>query len=114
MPSTGADTPYALAPVPVSFEVTPPKTWGQITGTVSGLSADGTASPLAGATVEIDGTTADYSLVTDASGHYALWTDTKNDPLSLIVAKDGFRPTTATVKLSKGATVTSDFTLKPQ
>lgn len=42
-----------------------------------------------------------------------MWMDVRNNPLSLIVAKDGWAPKGATVKLAKGATVSEDFTLKP-
>lgn len=112
--TANSDTPYTVPAVPVTMHVAPPKTWGKITGTVLGVTADGGTVPLAGATVEIGSWTADYSLKTAADGTYSLWLDTRNNPLSLIAAKDGYRPTTATVKLTKGATVTSDFTLKKQ
>lgn len=109
----GSDTPYTLPRIPVSLQVSPPKTWGKITGTVLGATATGTA-PLAGATVQIDSWASDYTLKTAADGTYALWLDTRNNPLTVIVAKDGYKPTVATVKLTKGATVTSNFTLKKQ
>lgn len=108
----GSDTPYPLTAVPVTLHVNPPKTWGKITGTVLGATASGGSAPLAGATVQIDSWTAAYSLTTSADGTYALWLDTRNNPLTVIVAKDGYQPTVATVKLTKGGTVTSNFTLK--
>lgn len=108
----GSDTPYSLTAVPVTLHVDPPKTWGKITGTVLGATASGGTAPLAGATVQIDSWTSAYSLTTSADGTYALWLDTRNNPLTVIVAKDGYQPTVATVKITKGATVTSNFTLK--
>ncbi|MDX3098025.1 carboxypeptidase regulatory-like domain-containing protein [Streptomyces sp. ME19-03-3] len=108
------DTPYGMRKVPVSLHVDPPKTWGKITGTVRGVQSDGTTKPLAGATVEITGWAADYSLRTAADGTYSLWLDARNNPLDVIVAKDGYRPVGITLKVKKGATVTSDFTLKRQ
>ncbi|MFF6957127.1 carboxypeptidase regulatory-like domain-containing protein [Streptomyces sp. NPDC008317] len=101
-----SDTPYSIAPIPVSLTVKPPATWGKITGTVSGG-----GSPLAGATVQINTWATHYTLKTAPDGTYALWLDVRNNPLQLIVAKDGWQPTVATVKITKGATVTSNFTL---
>ncbi len=106
-----ANTPYPVASVPVSMTVAPPNTWGKITGTVLGTSAAGTA-PLKGATVQIDSWASSYTLITDKDGHYALWLDARNNPLTVIVAKDGYAPRTTTVKVVKKGTVTTDFTLK--
>ncbi|MFD3453931.1 carboxypeptidase regulatory-like domain-containing protein [Streptomyces sp. NPDC058691] len=108
------DSPYGMRKVAVSLHVDPPKTWGKITGTIRGVQSDGTTKPLAGATVEIDSWAASYSLRTAADGTYSLWLDSRNNPLSVIVAKDGYRPVATTVKIKKGATVTGDFTLKKQ
>jgi hypothetical protein len=108
----GSDTPYTLASVPVTLHVAPPKTWGKITGTVLGATASGGTAPLAGATVQIDSWTAAYSLTTASDGSYALWLDTRNNPLTVIVAKDGYQPTVATVKIQKGVAVVSNFPLK--
>jgi hypothetical protein len=107
--SLGADTPYAVPAVPVSMTVNPPKTWGKIAGTVKSA-ADGKAIP--GATVQVDTWASSYTLKTQADGTYQLWLDTRNNPLQLIVAKDGFQPQIATVKITKGATSTTDFALK--
>jgi hypothetical protein len=86
--------------------VNPPKTWGKIAGTVNGPSG-----ALAGATVQINTWATHYTLKTDAQGHYALWLDVRNNPLQLIVAKDGFQPQTTTVRITKGTTTTVNFTL---
>lgn len=102
------DTPYSVAAVPVTMTVTPPKSWGKIAGTVTSA-ADG--SPIAGATVEIDSWATSYTLTTGADGSYALWLDKRNNPLTMIVAKDGFKPQTATVKITAGATVTKNWAL---
>jgi N-acetylneuraminic acid mutarotase len=107
--SLGTDTPYAVPAVPVSMTVNPPKTWGKIAGTIKSA-ADGKA--IAGATVQIDTWASSYTLKTKADGTYQLWLDTRNNPLQLIVAKDGFQPQIAKVKITKGATTTTDFSLK--
>jgi hypothetical protein len=103
------DTPYSVAPVAVSMTVNPPKTWGKITGTVTSA-ADGSA--LAGATVQINSWATSYTLKTDKNGQYALWLDTRNNPLQVIVAKDGYQPQVGTVKITKGATTTASYALK--
>ncbi|MFD1271148.1 kelch repeat-containing protein [Streptomyces kaempferi] len=110
--TVGTDTPYSVPRVPVSLHVNPPKTWGKITGTVLGATSSGGTAPLAGATVQIDSWASTYTLTTAADGTYALWLDARNNPLTVIVAKDGYQPTVTTVKIQKGATVTSNFTLK--
>ena len=66
---------------------------------------------VAGATVQIDTWATHYTLHTDANGDYALWLDVRNNPLTVIAAKDGYQPQAVTVKLSKGKTVTATFTL---
>jgi hypothetical protein len=93
--------------------VTPPSTWGKITGTVMGRQCDGSRIPLAGATVQINSWAASYTLVTDASGTYALWLDVRNDPLTLIVAKDGWQPQVTQASISRLTTTTVNFKLKP-
>ncbi|MFJ1547572.1 carboxypeptidase regulatory-like domain-containing protein [Streptomyces sp. NPDC088246] len=106
------NTPYAVASVPVTMTVAPPNTWGKITGTVLGKASNGSTAPLKGATVQVDSWASSYTLITDKDGHYALWLDARNNPLTVIVAKDGYAPTATTVKVVKKATVTTDFTLK--
>jgi N-acetylneuraminic acid mutarotase len=103
------DTPYAVTPVDVSMTVNPPKSWGKIAGTVT--SASGTALP--GVTVQINTWAATYTLKTDKNGHYALWLDVRNNPLSVIAAKDGYQPVVKTVRIVKGTTTAADFLLKP-
>jgi Carboxypeptidase regulatory-like domain len=106
----GSDTPYQLAPIDVTMRVSPPKTWGKITGTVTSST---TGLPIAGATVQIDTWATSYTLKTDKFGNYALWLDVRNNPLQLIIAKDGFQPQTTKVKIRKGETTTASFALKP-
>jgi hypothetical protein len=86
--------------------VAPPKTWGKITGVVTGP-----AGPLPGAVVQITTSGAHYTLVTDASGRYQLWADAR-DPLQVICADDGYQSQMATAKIRKGATTTLNFALQ--
>ncbi|MET8124335.1 carboxypeptidase regulatory-like domain-containing protein [Streptomyces sp. NPDC005065] len=100
------NTPYAVPNIPVSMTVNPPKTWGKITGTVTGPSA-----PMPGATVQITTSAAHYTLRTDASGRYQLWLDAGN-PLQVICANNGYQSQMTTVKIRKGATTTLNFALQ--
>ena len=108
-----ADTPYPVAPVLVTFTVNPPRTWAKISGVVSGKACNGTVAPIGGATVQIDTWAASYTLVTDRAGAYALWLDKRNNPLTMIVAKDGWQPQTKQVKVKPGSPLTVNFTLLP-
>jgi N-acetylneuraminic acid mutarotase len=108
-----APVPQPVAAIPVSFTVNPPATWGKITGTVTGLGCTSGSTPIPGATVQINTWTASYTLKTDANGQYQLWLDYRNNPLTLIVAKDGWQPQTGTVNVIKKQTVTSNWALKP-
>jgi hypothetical protein len=111
--TVSTDTPYQVPPVQVTFTVNPPKTWGKLSGIVSGKPCTGAAAPIAGATVEIDTWAASYTLITDKDGKYALWLDNRNNPLTLIAAKDGWAPQTTTAKVKPGTPLTVNFTLKP-
>jgi hypothetical protein len=50
-------------------------------------------------------------LKTDANGGYALWLDKRNNPLDVIVAKDGWQPRYKQVKIVAGDTTTVDWKL---
>ena len=109
-----ADTPQRLETVPVTMSVAPPKTWAKLMGTVTGQACDGTLAGLPGATVDVTAVSggASWTLITDEAGGYARWMSaTKSGDHELIVAKDGYRPTTSLVKLKKGTVTTSDHTL---
>ncbi|MEV0806301.1 carboxypeptidase regulatory-like domain-containing protein [Micromonospora sp. NPDC050200] len=112
--SIGAKTPYGAIPsVPVTLVVDAPKTWGKISGTVTGAGCTGTSAPLAGATVQITSKTASCTLKTDRNGQYAFWLDAKESPLTVIAAKDGWVPQTQSVKITAGKATTIGFSLKP-
>ncbi|MDT0467208.1 carboxypeptidase regulatory-like domain-containing protein [Streptomyces gibsoniae] len=102
----GTDTPYSTPVLPVSMTVAPPKTWGKITGVVTG-----SAGPLPGAVVQITTSGAHYTITTDASGHYQVWADARN-PLQVICADDGYQSQMTTVRISKGGTTTLNFALQ--
>ncbi|MFI1092645.1 hypothetical protein [Streptomyces sp. NPDC020917] len=107
------DTPYTITPLPVAMVVKPPSTWGKITGTVTGTVCGGTPAGIKGATVQLDSWAQSFTLKTDTAGRYALWVDARNNPIDMIVAKDGWTPQGTKAKVVKGQTTTKDFTLKP-
>jgi hypothetical protein len=79
---------------------------------VTGVGCSGTV-PLAGATVQVDTWTAHYTLITDAQGNYNLWLDRRNNPLTVIAAKDGWAPQVRTVKITAGQVTTVNWSLAP-
>jgi len=109
----GENTPYTVPPVPVTFEVQPPTTWGKLMGTVTGTSCAGVPAPLAGAVVQVDSWASSLTFSTDAEGKYAYWLDRRNNPLTLIVAKDGWKPQTRVTRINASTPTVEDFTLSP-
>lgn len=115
--TVSTNSPYGMAgPVKVTLQVTPPKKWGKVAGTV----LDSSGAPIAGATVAVctmyDTRTGacgptTYTLKTDGSGHYQLWLSSGFNPLQIIAAKDGYTPLMKIAHIRKGATTTVDFTL---
>jgi subtilisin family serine protease len=110
--NVGTDTPYDVEPVGVTMNVTPPATWGKLTGIVTGTDCDGASGPLEEATVQLDWWSGDTTLFTDEEGRYAYWLDSRGNPYSMIVAKDGFKPKAGTAKIVRGQTLTKNFTLQ--
>ncbi|MEH1168242.1 S8 family serine peptidase [Micromonospora sp. CPCC 205539] len=107
------NTPYTVAPVAVTMTATPPSTWGKLLGTVNGTNCQGATSPIAGALVQVDSWAMSWTFTTDAQGKYAQWVDRRNNPLTLIVAKDGWKPQTRQTKVVATTPTVEDFTLAP-
>ncbi|RAO39010.1 C5a peptidase [Micromonospora saelicesensis] len=107
------NTPYSVAPVAVTMTANPPKTWGKLMGTVTGTSCQGATSPLTGAVVQVDSWAASYTFATDAEGKYAYWVDRRNNPLTMIVAKDGWKPQTRQTRIDTATPTVENFGLAP-
>ncbi|MGH3385410.1 MAG: S8 family serine peptidase [Nocardioidaceae bacterium] len=106
------DTPYSNDPVAVTMDATPPRTWGKLMGTVSGLNGE-TVAPLNKATVQIDGAGGgSWTLVTPADGTYARWINRGQNPISMIAAKDGYAPQFRKTKIVAGESNVQDFLLR--
>ncbi|MEU6208241.1 peptidase S8, partial [Micromonospora musae] len=107
------NTPYTVAPVTVSMNAKAPKTWGKLMGTVTGNSCQGGGAPLNGVTVQVDSWASSLTLSTNAEGKYAYWLDKRNNPLTMIVAKDGWKPQTRATKINPTTPTVEDFALSP-
>jgi hypothetical protein len=107
------NTPYTVPPVAVTMVAQPPKSWGKLMGTVSGRSCQGAVAPLPGAVVQVDSWAMSWTFATDADGKYAYWMDRRNNPLSIIVAKDGWKPQTRQTRINNATPTVEDFTLSP-
>lgn len=106
------DTPGTVESVKVTMVVSPPKTWGKLTGVVTGVSCAGAGAPLPGATVQADSGDSSWTFETATDGTYASWFNSIYSPLQLIAAKDGYQPQTRKVQIKGGKTAAADFALK--
>jgi hypothetical protein len=109
----GSDSPYAAPVIAVRLKVLPPRSWGEITGTVTGKSCTGATEPLIGASVQVDGQHGTWPLTTDTHGHYSLWLDAANDPVTLIVTRPYWKSQADPATIKPGATTTRNITLTP-
>ncbi|MGN9768177.1 S8 family serine peptidase [Micromonospora sp. SD12] len=107
------NTPYTVEPVAVTLNVLQPTTWGKLMGTVTGTSCQGASSPIPGATVQVDSWAMSWTFSTDAEGRYAYWMDRRNNPLTMIVAKDGWKPQTRQTRINTATPTVEDFALSP-
>ncbi|QSB13012.1 S8 family serine peptidase [Natronosporangium hydrolyticum] len=105
------DSPYRMEPVSVTMAVTPPDTWGKLTGTVTARSCAGDEAPLASATVHLSTWVSEVTRYTDADGGYAYWLDHRHSPLDVIVAKDGYQPQFRQTEVAAGEVTVEDWTL---
>jgi len=105
------DSPYPVA-LAAGMTVTAPRGWAKISGKVTGVYCDGSATALDGATIEINGRSGSFGLHTDSGGSYALWLDTENNPLTIIAARDGWWPRVRQVTIEPRDTTTASFALK--
>jgi N-acetylneuraminic acid mutarotase len=105
------DTPYSVAPVDVTMNVTPPPTWGKLTGTVHATSCQGVTAPLAEATVHLSTWVMELTLFSGPDGGYAHWLDFRHSPFFMIVAKDGYQPQFRQTSVTAGEVTTENWNL---
>jgi subtilisin family serine protease len=104
-------TPYDEPRARVSLKVTPPPSWGRITGTVTGVTCDDETVPLKGAFVVIDGSEYDVTLVTGPEGGYTRWMPVSNNPLTVLSSAKGYPSESKNARIIKGQTVVRNFEL---
>jgi len=109
--AVNANTPQNLSPINVTMNVTPPKSWGKLAGTVKGTDCKGNTNPLQGAQIQAVGKTT-FTLKTAKDGTYAFWFDATGGPVTLIASKDGYQSQTQKVNIKAGGTTTVNFGLK--
>ena len=107
-----ANTPQTLNPIGVTMNVTPPKGWGKIAGTVTGTECNGNTNPLQGAQVQASGKSYTFSLKTDKNGKYALWAPSASNPFTVIASKEKYQAQSKKVSIKSGKTVTVNFALQ--
>jgi len=108
-----ATTPYLSPSVNTTLTATPPRTWGELAGTVEGKACDGATAPLAGVAIQVGSAAGNWTLTTDSDGRYALWLDAGDSPLSLIATDSDWQAQTATASLTARKSTTVNFTLSP-
>jgi hypothetical protein len=106
------DTPYTVPAVDVTMDVTPPPTWGKITGTVQGIGCDGASTPLADVTEQLSTWVTEITLFTGSDGSYAHWLDFRHSPFFMIVAKDGYQPQFRQTSVAAGQVTTENWSLR--
>jgi hypothetical protein len=110
--SVNSGAPYLAPQVPVTLTATPPASWGELTGVISGRDCNSTVSPLDNATVQVNSAAGgQWTLTTGPDGRYALWRPASDSPLSLIVTTSNWLAKTATAKLTAGQSTTANVTL---
>jgi subtilisin family serine protease/N-acetylneuraminic acid mutarotase len=108
----GENTPYPVAPVDVTMTATPPDTWGKLMGTVTATDCGGDQAPLAEATVHLSTWAMELTLFTDEDGTYAHWLDHRHNPITMIVAKDGYQPQVRQVEVVAGEVTVEAWNLR--
>ena len=112
---TSPSTPQTISPVPVTMNVSPPKGWGKIVGTLSGENCSQVTAPLPGV-VFVNGKGQkgyQFTLKTDKNGNFAFWGPAAASPWSLQASANGWIPVTKSESIRGGKTTTVNFTLRP-
>jgi Carboxypeptidase regulatory-like domain/Kelch motif len=105
-----ADTPQTINPIGVTMNVTPPKTWGKLAGTVTGTDCSGNTKGLT-AVVFADSKGFSWTAKTDKNGNYGFWGP--KGTYTLIASANGWIPQTKTASIKAGKTVIVNFNLHP-
>src|SRR5215469_2206639 len=110
-----ANTPQTINPINVTMNVTPPKGWGKIAGTLSGQDCSNNIKPLRGV-VFADGKGQKgftFNLPTAKDGSYSFWAPAGASPFDMTASANGWIPQNAVSSIRGGKTTTVNFTLRP-
>ncbi|HEY7050310.1 MAG TPA: carboxypeptidase regulatory-like domain-containing protein [Jatrophihabitantaceae bacterium] len=108
-----SNTSTRIGPMNVTLNVTPPKDWGTVAGTVSGTDCQHNALRPQGVAIQTDGTSFSTTMSTPAQDTYAFWASKKVNPLTITVNSPGWISQTAKkVKINQGKTTTVNFNLQ--
>lgn len=111
-----SDTPYNPTILPITMTVTAPQAYGKLEGTVQSLGyCDADPAPLNEAVVSIEsGTGMTWRVDTDETGHYQVWMDAANSPLTVTVTANEHAPGLAAgvVIEPNGAVTSQEFDLR--
>lgn len=109
--AVNANTPQTLNPINVTMNVTPPKGWGKIAGTLQGTDCNNKTAPLKGV-VYATGKNFSWTAKSDGkTGAFGFWGPQAS--YSLIASANGWIPQSRSVSIKQGKTVTTNFTLRP-
>ena len=108
-----ANAPQIINAIGVTMNVTPPKTWGKLQGTVTGTDCNNVTKGLS-AVVFADGTGSGFSWTarTDKNGKYAFWGP--KDTYTLIATANGGSPRASRRRSSKARPQLSTSTCGPR
>jgi len=110
-----SNTPQTINPINVTMHVTPPKSWGEMVGTLSGQDCSNTVKPLRGV-VFADGKGMkgfSFTLPTAKDGSYAFWAPAGASPFAMTASANGWIPQSTSANIRGGKTTTVNFTLRP-
>ncbi|WP_162606332.1 carboxypeptidase regulatory-like domain-containing protein [Jiangella asiatica] len=108
----GDDTPYDQREVDLVLDTVAPRTWGAVSGTVSGVACDGSTVPLSGTDVWIEARDETHDLRTGADGSYTLWLPVGQNPLRVFAGSDVWVPRTVSARVAPGRVTELDLTLR--
>jgi hypothetical protein len=107
------NTPYTVNPINITMVVTPPPSFGKITGTVTVTDCKGNTVPLKGVQIQANGKNVSFSLTTDANGKFAFWASAGSNPFTIIASKDGYIAQVTLQNVAGGGTIiTVNFDLQ--
>jgi hypothetical protein len=107
------DGPSQPDPVAVTTQVSPPRTWGKVSGVVLGADCADAITPLSRAAVTVQTKRSTVTRWTDDDGKCSLWIDKRDKALTIAISKDHFATLVRQVNVKPGGSVIVDVVLQP-